>query len=240
MRNDVKTLTYLVLTLALIAAGPALAQNTGGVFGPVVNEGHRAFEYRAGYDPDSDAFAHRLHYQHALNTDFMWRIVGQARKGEGSGQEFDYVQGELFWQITPDESAWQQGLRFDARVRDGDRPSTFGVNWMNQFALSPEWRARAILMTAVDLGENRREGVLLEVRGQLGRALGEGRQVGVELFSALGSTKDMPDIDDQRHQLGPYMTASFAEWTLYGSLLVGLSQGAPDTNLAVWVTRTLW
>lgn len=225
--------------LVLATAGPALAQNTGGVFGPVVNEGHRAFEYRMGYDPDSDGFAHRLHYQQALNADTMWRIVGQARKSEGSGHGFDYVQGELFWQITPDESAWQQGLRFDARIRDGDRPGTFGINWMNQFAISPDWQARGILMTAVDLGQNRRDGILLQVRGQLARALGEGRQVGVELFSGLGSTRDMPDLDDQSHQFGPFATFRVAGVTVYGSVLLGLSQGAPDTNLALWVTKSL-
>ena len=231
------------LAAALLAfmAGPLHAQNTGGVFGPVVNDLHRAYEYRISYDPDVDSFAHRLHYQHSLDSDRMWRVIAQGRKSEGAtSHEFDFVQGELFWQITPDEAALQQGLRFDLRYRDGDRPGTAGINWTHQFPLTNGWRGRAILLTAVDFGENRREGLLLQTRAQLARSVGAAGQVGLEMFSGYGSTDDFPSFDDQSHQLGPFFSLEVAEEvSMYGSALFGLSQGAPDTNLAIWVTKTL-
>ena len=51
---------------SLIVSETAFAQNTGGVFGPVVKEGHRSFQYRAAVNPDNalgqTGFAQRLHY----------------------------------------------------------------------------------------------------------------------------------------------------------------------------------
>ena len=53
--------------MTTLFAFPAMAQNTGGVFGPVVNEGHRSAQYRLAIVPDAaggeTAHAHRLHYQ---------------------------------------------------------------------------------------------------------------------------------------------------------------------------------
>lgn len=229
----------LVAALFGFSAGPLHAQNTGGVFGPVVNEGHRAFEYRLGYDPDVESFAQRLHYQQSLNGTAMWRLIAQGRKTDGGSQEFDFVQGELFWQITPDAASWQQGLRFDLRVRDDDRPGTVGVNWMHQLPLAGDWRARGILLTAMEVGQNRREGILLQTRAQVARAVRDGGLLGLEMFSGYGSTDDFPDLDEQSHQLGPFVALDAGrDVTVYASALFGLTDGAPDTNLALWITRS--
>ena len=71
---------FISICLSLFVTTSAFAQNTGGIFGPVVNEGHSSLQYRATVDPNNSAgdtgFAQRLHYQRAINTDFMWRVVG--------------------------------------------------------------------------------------------------------------------------------------------------------------------
>ncbi len=230
----------LVIVPLVLAAGPLRAQNTGGVFGPVVNEGHRAFEYRIGHDPDADSFAQRLHYQQSSSGEMMWRLVGQIRKPDQGGQEFDYLQGEVFWQLTPDSASWQQGLRFDFRIRDDDRPGTIGVNWMHQFSLNEQWRARALLLSAIDVGDNRRDGIILQTRGQLARGVGDQTQLGFELFSGYGSTDDFRDFDDQSHQIGPFVSMRLGnQFNVYGSALFGLTDGAADTNFALWITKSL-
>ena len=101
-------LTLSVAALAAIFIAPnAMAQNTGGVFPIQVNEGHRSLQYRAAIDPDNVqdefGFAQRLHYQQAINGDFMWRIVGQTQKTESSDFDFSFLQAELFWEMSDDE-----------------------------------------------------------------------------------------------------------------------------------------
>ena len=95
--------TSLSFILLLLAA-PLYAQNTGGVFPPTVSEGHKSWQYRWAVDPESangdTAFAQRLHYQQAINDDFMWRIVGQVRKTDDSDFDPDFLQAELFWEFS--------------------------------------------------------------------------------------------------------------------------------------------
>ena len=58
---------FLPLAMLLLSLNGLVAQNTGAVFGPGVTEGHSSAQYRATFDPDSDGFAQRIHYQQSLN-----------------------------------------------------------------------------------------------------------------------------------------------------------------------------
>ena len=224
-----------------VLANAAYAQGVGGVFGPVVKEGEASAQYRAGYNPDTEAFAQRLHYQQALNTSVRLRGVVQTVKSDESDVDFDSVRGELVWQMTPDNQDWQSGLRFDVVLRDEDRPHTLGLNWMNQWNLSGQWGARTIVLAAVDAGDNTRDGVLLETRGQLSYSVPESNaSVGVEIFSAYGSTDDIRDLEDQNHSVGPYVNIALdkaRKWRLFGEVLFGVTDAAPDTDLKLWITR---
>ncbi|MEM7082108.1 MAG: hypothetical protein AAF465_05200 [Pseudomonadota bacterium] len=216
----------------------AQAQNTGGVFGPVVKEGHRSIQYRAAFVDDTNGFAQRLHYQQALDSRLMWRVVAQTRKTASRDFDFDYVQGELFWDITDQSADWQTGVRFDVRVRDSGRNETIGVNWMNQFRLANQWQARALLLTTVDLGSGGRDGVGLQTRANLYRTLDDNRQFGIELFSDFGSTSDFADGDEQRHALGPFANLPLSNgWSLFAGALFGLTDPVADSDIRVWATR---
>lgn len=235
--NRISSIWMVGLVLSLTIPS-VWAQNTGGVFGPVVHEGHQSAEYRIGFDPDSDGLNQRVHFQQSLDTSKMWRIVAQGRKPNGNDFDFDYVQGELFWELTPDDASLQQGLRFDARLRDDDRPGFIGANWMTQFRIADNWRVRTIVLTSVDVGNNARDGLYIQTRGQLSRSLAKGKRVGLELFSAYGAIDDIPELGEQRHQLGPFVTTPFAEgFSLYAGALFGLTDASPDTNIALWVTK---
>ena len=230
---------FAAMTGAAALAAPAAAQGTGGVFGPVVNEGRASAQYRAGYSPDTEAFAQRVHYQQAINGETMWRVIAQTRKTADTDVDFDFVQAELFWQITPDDRKWQQGVRFDARIRGDDRPARFGLNWMHEWPLADNLRARALLLTAVESGDDAPDGVLLQTRGQLNYNLGGGRAIGAELYSGYGSTADFADFDDQRHQIGPYVSTRIGEsdWSLFASILFAVDDASPDSDLKLWITR---
>lgn len=236
---NVRKLLYLV-PLAAFVGMPAWATTTGGVFGPAVSPGEQELAYRAAYDHDSFAFAQRLHFQRSVNDTWRWRGIVQTRKTDDGDADFDFVQAEFFIDLSEDQDRWRQGLRIDLRVRDDDRPGQVGVNWVHQFKLSRNWRARLLALPAVQVGSNARSGVQLESRASLIYTGAERWSAGLEMFNIYGFTADMPDFDEQNHQLGPTLNASFGGgWQLLAGLLVGVSDGAPDSSFRLWLSKAL-
>lgn len=224
--------------LGVLAPDVSSAQSTSNVFGPVVDEGHVSAQHRIAYSPDNDGLVNRLHYQRAINGDFRWRIIGQARKTDESNLDFDFVQGELLWDLREDGHDWRPGLRLDVRVRDDDRPGLIALNWVNQIQLSPKVRARATAISSFDVGDDARDGMFLQTRGHLRYSLPERRAVGVEMFNRYGSTADFADFEDQRHQIGPFVTTPLPSgFSLFASALFGVTESTSDTDLRIWTTR---
>ncbi len=229
----------------IIAAGlvpPAAAQNTGGVFGPGVTEGDRTVQYRIGIDPDGAndeaAIAQRIHYQQAINGDWRWRVVAQARKTNESDVDFDFIQTELAWQISPDGQDYQTGLRFDATLRDDDRAHQLGVNWINQWKLAEGWQARALTLTSVQVGNDARDGIFAQTRFNVSKKLDSGASLGVEMFNFYGYTGDIPDFEDQRHSVGPFISTKLTEdVSIFAGALFGITDASPDNELRLWVSR---
>lgn len=225
----------------------ASAQTTGTVFGPDVNADDREFEYRiaAGY-PDSDGkadFAHRIHYQQALNDTLRWRALASWSDGAGADFEFDHVQAELVWQLverTP--GGYSTALRFDGRIAEGDDvPHEIGVNWTNQWRLNEEWRVRALLLFDRDVGPRSDDDWIMETRASVYRSLDNGLSVGLESFNEFGGVDaGFGGFDDQAHQLGPVVSGDLVagvEWS--GGVLFGLSDGADDLDFMLRLTRPL-
>lgn len=220
----------------------AAAQNTGGVFPPNVNEGHRSLQYRAAIDPDNAAgdfgFAQRLHYQQAINGDFMWRIIGQTRKTDSSDVDFDFLQAEMFWELSDDEDQHKTGLRFDARLRDGDRAEQLGVNWMNHFNFDNGWTARALVLTSLEIGDTAADGVNLQTRARIARKLESGPTLGVEMYNNYGNTGNIGSFEEQSHTIGPFFSAPVSkDISIFAGPLFGLSSAAPDLEARLWVTK---
>lgn len=233
-----KIISSLLIATTTLLTQAALAQNTGGVFPPIVNEGHSSWQYRAAFDPDTDRFAQRLHYQRSIDGDLMWRVLGQTRKTADSDVDFDFFQAELFWELSEDGAPWRTGLRFDARVRDRGRPGLVGVHWTNHLQLDADTRVRFLVMSLADVGDGARDGVFFETRADVAHRLASGIEIGVEMYNRYGSTRDFGDFDEQSHQLGPMVTVPVGGgWSLFGGLLLGLSDGASDQDFRLWVTR---
>ncbi|MEM9749375.1 MAG: hypothetical protein AAF869_00335 [Pseudomonadota bacterium] len=233
-------IAILGLAVWWLTASPGFAQNTGGIFGPVVAKGHAAFQYRITSRPKQDSLAQRLHYEQAPTDALMWRIVGQARTSDADGTEFDYVQGELFWDLTEDQRLWQSGLRFDGRVRGQGRPGVFALNWTNQWRLSDRLELRGIALSSVEIGDDRQSGVFLETRAHLAYDLQPGLRFGVESFNAYGTTSGFEPFARQRHQVGPFLNAPVVgDWSVFLGALAGASEASPDLDLRFWLTRVL-
>lgn len=230
---------YAILATAFAATTPlAMAQNTGGIFPPMVNEGHKSAQYRVSYDPDSEGLSQRVHYQQAINGNLMWRGLVSARKTDESDVDFDFVQAELFWELSDDDDAWKTGFRFDARIRDDDRPGLIGIHWTNQFPVTENWNGRFVALSAFDVGNDARDGVFLQTRGNLFTRLESGQTVGVELFNAYGSTNEILDLDKQGHSIGPFASFPVSDrFSLFTGVLFGLTDASADAELRLWITR---
>jgi hypothetical protein len=231
----------LHLSVLISAFGCAHAQNTGGVFPPMVQPNTSAAEYRIGFRPGADGqqdtWAQRLHYQTSLDGDFLFRIVGQVADRVGEDAEFDLVQAELFWDLSEDDARWRTGLRFDGVVRGADGPEQINVNWTNQIALTEAWNARFVVLTSRQFGDRAADGVLLETRSNIFTDVG-GITVGVESYNLHGSTADF-DAFGGRQQVGPFAFIPVGDGglQLFTGVLFGANERSPDTDLRFWVTK---
>ena len=218
--------------LALVVSPIAYAQNTSGVFGPVIDEGERGWEYRATYEPDSEGLAQRVHYQQALNGELRWRAVAQVRKTDDSDVDLDYLRGEIIWQVTPDDQKYQSGFRFEGRYRFNDRPGDVTVHWANQWKHIDNWTMRFIVGATQQIGNDPADGLQIQTRASAMTSLSDGPKIGLELFSEYGSTSDWLDADEQEHEFGPVAVWKLNEdWNLYSGALFGLTDASADIQL---------
>jgi hypothetical protein len=218
--------------LALVVSPIAYAQNTSGVFGPVIDEGERGWEYRATYEPDSEGLAQRVHYQQALNGELRWRAVAQVRKTDDSDVDLDYLRGEIVWQVTPDDQKYQSGFRFEGRYRFNDRPGDVTVHWANQWKHIDNWTMRFIVGATQQIGNDPADGLQIQTRASAMTSLSDGPKLGLELFSEYGSTSDWLDADEQEHEFGPVAVWKLNEdWNLYSGALFGLTDASADIQL---------
>ncbi len=228
----------LSVVLVLIFTQQSHASNVGGVFGPGVRAGDQSLQYRGAYDPDNNDFVQRLHYQQSLNDNVRLRGVLQARKTENSDVDFDFFQGELQWQLEGSDT-WQHAVRVDARIRDQGRVGSVGVNWANQFKLSPRLDARAIVLGLVEIGDAARSGVFLQTRASVSHKLNDRLRLSAELFSDYGSSSDFKSFDEQTHQVGPALSGKIENgWSFFSGVLLGANSASPDTSLRFWLTKT--
>ena len=210
----------------------ALAQNTSGVFGPVIDEGESGWEYRATYDPDDEDLNQRFHYQRAINGAMRWRVVAQVRSTDDSDFDPDFLRGELVWQVTPDDQKFQSGFRFEGRYRFEDRPGDVTVHWTNQWKHIVNWTLRAILGATQQIGNDPADGILIQTRASATTSVGDGPKLGIEWFGEYGSTSDWLGLDEQEHQIGPVAVWDLGgDWSLYTGALFGATDATADTNL---------
>lgn len=236
----------IVILAALVAATScAAAQNIGGVFGPKVTEGRRMVEYRIGIAEPGDElgspWVQRALYEHAFEGRVNARIEYQWRDpSPEAGVQFDHLRVLALVEAGKLTPFWTTGFRFDARVREGDRPNDIGVHWTNQFDLSPRVRFRAVALNTFEFGGTGADRLTFETRASLFRSFDGGGNAGVELFNNWGNTADPAAFNETRHEVAPVVNwALGGGFTFNTSLAFGISEAAPDLTLRLRLSRRL-
>jgi hypothetical protein len=229
---------YLIFTCALAAAPSAMAQNTSGVFGPVIDADDHGWEYRGTYDPDDEDYNQRLHYQRAINGELRWRVIGALRSTNDSDFDPDFLRAELVWQVSPDDQNYQTGFRFEGRYRFEDRPGDLTVHWINQWKPIDNWTTRFIIGATQQIGNDPADGILLQTRASATTSISGGPKLGVEWFGEYGSTSDWLSTNEQEHQIGPVAVWKLDDdWSLYTGALFGATEVTPDTAIRLRITK---
>ncbi len=238
-------LSFAGVASLLWLAAPSYAQTTAGVFGPNISQGDRSAQFRIAMSPSQangdDQWEARIHYQQAFSDRLRGRIVLQGSDRETGEFEPNFIQAELQWQLKKagTESVWASALRIDTRVVEkDDGPHRLGLNWTNQWALNEKWQANNVILTALEIGPDAQEGVILEVRNGLKYRLDSGMKIGVESFSALGRSDNLGNFNTQNHRLGPVVSGKLtADTSFLAGALFGVSDPARDADLRLWLTR---
>lgn len=233
-------LRLLAVSLALLSF--AQAQNTAGVFGPIVREGHKLAEYRFSSGEIFDEvtpWAQRIFYEQSFSDRLLGRLEYQWRdRSEFTDAEFDFLRAMLWVEGGKITENWTTGFRFDARVRNGDRPDDVAVSWTNQFELSDDTVARFVVMSFFNMGEGVDSAPVIETRSSIYRRLESGHSIGLEFYDNFGRVNDFAALDEGRHEIAPVVTWPVpGPYTLYTSVSFGLSDPVPDYGLRMRVGR---
>ncbi|MGB6231541.1 MAG: hypothetical protein WBF53_15605 [Litorimonas sp.] len=226
----------------LVLAAPAHAQNVTGVFGPVVDEDDHAAEYRlvGVLDAPGDDFkwAQRLHYERALSGNFRVRGILALRETASSDFDYDYARLEAVWQITPDGQDYQTGMRFEARTRGDGRPEEVRANWLNQWSLPDNWRARAIMMNTLQVAQRTNNELQFQGRFELSRKMDSGIRLGAHSYVDFGDTGDLRVFDGNEAEIGPFVEFDIVDnVTVYLGTLHGLTSSSDDNQVRFFIER---
>ncbi len=230
-----------------LAAQPSEAQSlTGNVGSAGVTDGEQAVEVRFGVDDEGAAGA-RAHYDYSFTGRYQVRLIGAFGKPDAGDWDFSSFTIENWFQWSEeadDNSGFNGGLRLSYGVApDGDPDEAeIRLTLTDKFAERWEWRANVI--SELEVGSGRDDGVSLETRGQLTRnfdvdLLGSGgMRFGAEIFSEYGDTTDILGFDDQAHQIGPVVKASWDNGVyLQSAVRFGVTDGADDSMFKIFIGR---
>ncbi len=228
----------LTLTLMIVVAWvPAsFGQNTSSVFSPDVDKGESELEYRAAFDPEDDAFAHRLHYQYGFTDWLRMRAIVLQSGDNDRDLEYRYFRWETQFQFLEDQKhGWDSAVRFELQIADGDDPpSRVRLAWTGKVDVTDILQLRGNLLTGHEFGNESDDGFLLEARAQVSAKLTDKLRLAVDYYGDMNNTESIGGFDDQEHQLGPLLKFK-TDFGLSGNagVLFGLSEAAPDTELRV-------
>jgi hypothetical protein len=190
----------------------------------------------ADQDFQTDNWAYRLHYQQAFNDTVRGRIIVQYHdRGEF---QYEYIRGEILYNFKKKatDGIWSSGVRFDLRQRRGGRPQEFAMHWTNQWDLPHGYTLRGILVGYQQFGSKRAlDGTFVETRASVNKKLDNGISIGIESFGGYGKLGGFGSFNNQRHQIGPVISGSFADFKFNARYLAGVSKGSRDHTFGLFI-----
>lgn len=237
-------MSCLVTVFAMLPAG---AQSlTGNVGSAGVTKGEQSVEGRLGLDDEGNA-ASRFHYDNALTDWYMFRLIGSFSKPDGEDWDLAGLTAENWFQWREeraDNSGFNGGLRFAYTFAQDDGPDEAEVRLTLTDKFAGDWEWRSNLIAEMEAGDGSQGGVELEVRGQISRAVdlsalgSDDWRLGLEVFSELGNSRDLPGFDDQAHQVGPMVKISWDNGLfLQSAVRAGVTGGADDGMVKLFIGR---
>jgi hypothetical protein len=236
--------SFLAIIVWFGLTSVAAAQNTSGVFGPVVNADDHGIQYRAavifdGNNNDDFDWGQRFHYQKSVNGNLRLRGILATRETPESEMDFDFARIEAVWQITEDDRDYQSGLRFEGRLRGDGRADEVRANWINQWSLGDGWRARAILMNTYQVAQRTNDELQFAGRFGLSRKIPNGIRLGVHSFVDFGDTSGLRVLNGNNAEAGPFVSFDVADNVdVYIGTLHGLTDNSDDNQVRIFVGRS--
>jgi len=243
MRNILFFLISVALAFVALTS-VSMAQNTSGVFGPVVNVDDHGVQYRMAAIIDEDAadgfdWGQRFHYEKAVSGDLRLRGILATRETNGSEMDFDFARLEAVWQVTPDQNSYQSGVRFEGRIRGDGRPAEVRANWINQWSLGDGWRARAIMMNTLQVSNRTNKSLQFAGRFGLSRKISSGVRLGLHSFVDFGDTSDFRVLNGNEADIGPFVSFDLSDSVdVYIGTLHGLTASSDDNQLRIFVGKS--
>ncbi len=237
----------LCCLVAFASASSAKAQSlTGNVGSANIGAGDRAAEARLGVD-DAGSAASRFHYEYAFSDWYQLRTIASFRRPEDGEWAYSGLTLENWFQWAEEggnNEGFNGGVRLAYTFASDDRHDTVAlrVTTTDRFAGAWEWRAN--LIAGSPLNDPGSDGAELESRLQISRALpgtpgGATKwRAGAELFSEFRNAKNLPNLDEQAHQIGPVVKADLPNGVfLQAALRAGLTPDSDDVMAKVFIGR---
>lgn len=226
--------------LTLFTSQPAMAITTA-IVGPDIDAGDQSAEYRASYetgDSSDSLFAHRLHYQYALNGAVRARIVGNQQRRRGDNWDYRATTVELQWQYRESEDGgWDGAFRLENQFGDG-KPDLFRLAWAVRKEVGRHWQLTGNLLVGKEYGAGAADGLRLGTRSQVTYRLKSGARIGLEMFNDYNTTADVGSIDEQEHVVGPLFRTRIARhWSIFAGYLTGLTNRSVDHDFRFRIRR---
>jgi len=243
-------ITFKLPICALAAAAFAevsFAQSlTGNAGSANISPDDRAVELRIGTPGGGEAQS-RVHVEQAFSGWYKLRVIAAFNHPEDSAWDYRGLTFENWLQWAEEASegtGFNGGLRLSYTFSEDGRPDEAAVRLTltDKFASAWEWRAN--LIAGIETTDDPADGVELESRLQLTRALpidllgSDDWRLGAEAFSEYGNTSNLAGWDDQAHQIGP---VAKAEWKngvyLQTAVRFGLTDASDDVMAKVFIGR---
>lgn len=237
-----RVLLSLLLTFGLTSV--AAANNTSGVFGPVVNIDDHGIQYRAaaildGSGGDDFDWGQRFHYEKSVSGSLRLRGIIATRETASTEIDFDFARIEAVLQVTPDDQDYQSGVRFEGRLRGDGRADEVRANWINQWSLGEGWRARAIMMNTYQVAQRTNDELQFAGRFGLSRKIPSGIRLGVHSFVDFGDTGGIRVLNGNDAEIGPFVSFDLTDSVdVYLGTLHGLTDSSDDNQLRLFVGKS--
>lgn len=252
-KNTLDILTLVMVAMLSTSITAHAASPISNVGTAKVNEGELSIEQRMGYTidtPNNSAhkrFRMRQHLDYGWNDWYATRFVVEQNKLHADNVEHASISLENRFQIFEKKTdGWDGGFRLIYGHSDGDKtPHEIDVRLMAQvpFGTNDDWEFRHNTVLEHDIGENSRNGVTVEFRNQITKALDapdymKSLRMGVEMFNDFGRLRDSAGFNSQDHQIGPVIKGSFDNGLYFQTAYrAGISDDGADHLLKLFIGK---